>query len=179
VLLRRLHEELLKYCTRGPEQPAWAEQQQADAEECGYPPTTLYQQQQGNSRSNSSSTSAEFGGVTIAHALPDSDWNPVDQSTEFNTSKDKAGMTAAAAAAAANQSSTALGAAVLRLFGSTTGCLGVPGTCYRVCAVPDAAGGIAGMTYCLEQYTPGAADSLADVLSSMKASLLPGIGFSR
>lgn len=83
------------------------------------------------------------------------------------------------AAAAADGSSTALRAAALQLFGSSTGCLGIPGTCHRVCAVPGAAGGIAGVTYCLEQYTPGAADSLADVLSSMKASLLPGAEFDR
>jgi hypothetical protein len=73
--------------------------------------------------------------------------------------------------AAGTVSQDSLHAAALQLFGSSTGCIGIPGTCHRVCAVPDAAGGIAGVMYCLEQYTPGAADSFADVLSSMKASL--------
>jgi hypothetical protein len=54
---------------------------------------------------------------------------------------------------------------------STGGCLGVPGSCHRVCAVQDTAGSVCGVTYCLQAAVPGAAGGLADVLSGMKASL--------
>jgi hypothetical protein len=72
-------------------------------------------------------------------------------------------------------------AAARQLFGSDLlGVLGVPRTRHYVCAVPDAAGGVAGLTYCLgPTAAAAAADSLADVLSSMKASIVSGTGFGR
>jgi hypothetical protein len=234
LLLYRLHEELLGYVTRGPDEPAvthilihtrqpvtlrftnktavalkssvslhdtlthfaavqqaWAAQQQADAEGCRDPTAARDQQQECSSRSSSSTDfgvdgiefepKAQGKGILTADTLANSGLNAADKGTKSSAGINKADVTAAAAAAvlAANASSTALRAAALQLFGSSTGCLGIPGTCHRVCAVPAAAGGIAGVTYCLEQYTPGAADSLADVLSSMKASLLPGARLDR
>jgi hypothetical protein len=62
---------------------------------------------------------------------------------------------------------------------SAGGCLGVPGSCHRVCAVQDAAGCVIGVTYCLQAAVPGAAGGLADVLSGMKASLSAEGGMDR
>jgi hypothetical protein len=76
-------------------------------------------------------------------------------------------------------------AAAHQLFGpDLLSVLGVPRTRHYVCAVPDAAGGVAGLTYCLgptaaAAAAAAAADSLADVLSSMKASMLTDAGCGR
>lgn len=84
-----------------------------------------------------------------------------------------------AAAAAVGQSGVDVQAAACALFGrDLSRCLGIPRTCHRVCAVPDAAGMLAGLSFCLgPAATAGAAAaaraaSLSDVLSGMKASLL-------
>lgn len=87
-----------------------------------------------------------------------------------------------AAAAAGGQSGVVdVQAAACALFGrDLSRCLGIPRTCHRVCAVPDAAGMLAGLSFCLEPAAGAAAStaaaagaaSLSDVLSGMKASLL-------
>lgn len=71
-------------------------------------------------------------------------------------------------------------AAACQLFGpGLASCLGLPGSCHRVCVVQDAAGRVCGVTYCLQSVVPGAAGGLADVLSGMKASLSPQGGMDR
>jgi hypothetical protein len=71
-------------------------------------------------------------------------------------------------------------AAACQLFGpGLASCLGLPGSCHRVCCVQDAAGCVCGVTYCLQSAVPGAAGGLADVLSGMKASLRVEGGMDR
>lgn len=60
--------------------------------------------------------------------------------------------------------------AVNSMFGSDNR-MGVPGTLHRISAMPDKAGSIYGLTYRVGRHVPGVALLLADVLSSMKASL--------
>jgi hypothetical protein len=120
--------------------------------------------------SSSSMGEGEAGSVGSTTAAPHVNGNSTGQEPLA------AAAAAAAGAAAGGQSAVDMQAAACALFGrDLSRCLGIPRTCHRVCAVPDAAGKLAGLSYCLEPAVAAAgaagAASLSDVLSSMKASL--------
>jgi hypothetical protein len=64
-----------------------------------------------------------------------------------------------------------------REFGSLfrhDGRMGVPGTLHRISVIRNASGTPTGLTYRLGRHVPDKARSIADQLSAMKASIMPG-----
>jgi hypothetical protein len=59
------------------------------------------------------------------------------------------------------------------------GRMGVPGTLHRISCIRNVAGTPTGLTYRLGRHVPDKARLLGDVLSSMKASILPGTPVER
>jgi hypothetical protein len=59
------------------------------------------------------------------------------------------------------------------------GRMGVPGTLHRISVLRNGAGTPIGLTYRLGRHVPEVARLLADVLSSMKASIMPGTPVER
>lgn len=59
------------------------------------------------------------------------------------------------------------------------GRMGVPGTLHRISVLRNASGSPVGLTYRLGRHVPNKALPLADVLSCMKASIMPGSAVER
>jgi hypothetical protein len=133
-------------------------------------------QQLWNMQQNASLHQGETASVAGPKQQQNGTGSSVDGAAAGEGSPDSNGSESAAAAAGQFDEQ----AAALQLFGpDLLSVLGVPRTRHYVCAVPDASGGLAGLTYCLGPTAAAAADSLADVLSSMKASIASGTGFGR